>query len=249
MAEPGELVERLGLPALDPALLQLALTHRSYYNERPQAAEGTNERLEFLGDAVLGLVIAEELYRRLPTLSEGELTSLRAALVRRETLAQAARRLTLGRALLLGRGEEAGGGRERDQILASAFEALVGAVYLACGLEECRQFILRQLGEEIASQVAAGPQKDEKSRLQELAQARWQLTPVYCTVAATGPDHAKEFRVQVRIGNRIAGEGVGRTKQAAEQLAARQALATLESLPLTAPLPADWPAAPPSEPC
>lgn len=242
MPDVAELAERLGIPLTDTALLHQALVHRSVYNERPSVGPGTNERLEFLGDSVLGFVIADELYRRLPNATEGELTNLRASLVRKESLAAAARRLELGRYLMLGRGEEASGGRERDQILAAAFEAIVGAIYLSAGLDEARAFVRHHLGRAIDQAVTAGPKKDHKSQLQELTQARWQLTPVYVLVEAVGPDHAKEFRVQARIGDRIAGEGIGRTKQAAEQMAASQAFAAL-TREMEAPSPkVVWPA-------
>ncbi|MCS6802087.1 MAG: ribonuclease III [Chloroflexota bacterium] len=244
MPELSELVARLGTPMTRPDLLQQALVHRSVVNERPNLSAGTNERLEFLGDAVLGFLIADALYQRLPNASEGELTALRASIVRKETLAAAARKLELGRWLLLGRGEEASGGRERDQILAAAFEAVVGAVYLSDGLAHARTVVLRELGPIVEEVVATGPRKDDKSRLQELTQARWQLTPVYELLEAVGPDHAKEFLVEVRVGAQVAGRGRGRTKQAAEQMAARQALASLTGAPAEASPAAIWPRPP-----
>lgn len=199
--------------------------HRSYQNENPNAALGTNERLEFLGDSVLGFVVTEELYRRFPSMSEGEMTNFRSALVRTQTLARLSRGLGIGRFLLLGRGEEAAGGRDREQILAGAFEAVLGAIYLAAGLDATHAFVLRQLEEGFGS----GPSKDDKSRLQELTQARWQVTPLYTTLGSTGPEHAKQFQVQVQIGDEVMGQGEGRTKQAAEQAAARQALVRLQA--------------------
>lgn len=237
-----ELAARLGAPVNRLELLEQALIHRSVVNERPSIAAGTNERLEFLGDAVLNFVVADTLYHRLPTATEGELTTLRASLVRKETLAATARQLELGRWLLLGRGEETSGGRERDQILAAAFEAVVGAIYLSDGLAEARAFVLRQLGAALDDVVAAGPRKDDKSRLQEETQARWQLTPAYELVAATGPDHAKEFEVEVRVGGRTVGVGRGRTKQAAEQRAAQEALRRLGAAPDDATIDSVWPA-------
>jgi len=231
----------LGVPLADRSLLHQALVHRSVYHERPSVSPASNERLEFLGDSVVGFVIAEELYRRLPNATEGALTTLRAALVRKESLAAAARRLDLGRWLMLSRGEEATGGRERDQILAAAFEAVVGAVYLSDGLAAARAFVLAQLAPAIEGVVARGPRKDYKSRLQEETQARWQLTPLYVMLEAAGPDHAKEFRVQVRVGGHIAGEGTGRQKRAAEQMAAREALAILAEAPAESALEIIWP--------
>ena len=179
MPELEELATRMGVSLAERSLLQQALVHSSVYHERPSVSLGSNERLEFLGDAVIGFVIAEELYRRLPNASEGVLTTLRAGLVRKESLAAAARRLELGRWLMLGRGEEATGGRDRDQILAATFEAIVGAIYLSDGLAAVREFVLRQLATAIEGSIAGGPHKDYKSRLQEATQARWQLTPVY----------------------------------------------------------------------
>ncbi|MFN8534327.1 MAG: ribonuclease III [Dehalococcoidia bacterium] len=237
MPEIADLVTRLGVQVGDETLLRQALIHSSVSNERPGQGEGSNERLEFLGDAVLGFVVADEVYRRLSGATEGELTRLRSALVRKESLAEAARRIDLGRWLMLGRGEEASGSRMRDQILASTFEAVVGALFLSDGLERASEFIFRHLGDAIEAQVAAGPPKDPKSELQELTQARWQVTPLYVTTGSSGPDHAKQFHVEVRIEGQVAGEGSGRTKQAAEQGAARQALDRLAQLPPNAPPP------------
>lgn len=208
-------------------LLQQAFVHRSFLNENPGFPLSSNERLEFLGDAILGFVAAEFLYKRFPEMSEGELTNLRAALVRTETLARIARRLLLGGYLYLGRGEQASGGRERPLILASAFEALVGAVYLDQGLETVREFLLQQLEPELHRAIRLKLSKDFKSMLQELAQGKWQVTPVYETVAVGGPDHAREFTIEVRLGARVVGTGRGKSKRKAEQEAARQALEVL----------------------
>lgn len=219
-----QLEQALGLQFDDKSLLQQAFVHRSYLNENPGFKLGSNERLEFLGDAVLGFVVAEHLYQLLPDLPEGALTSLRAALVKSETLARMARRLGLGAYLFLGKGEEASGGRTRPTILASTFEALVGAILLDQGLDASRRFVLSNLQDELARAVREKSEKDFKSRLQELAQGRWQVTPTYRTVSAEGPDHERIFTVEVLLAGKPVSQGVGRNKQSAEQDAARQAL-------------------------
>src|SRR4051812_44217692 len=165
MRSHEQLAAELGIELKDPGLLELALVHRSFHNEFPHISKGTNERLEFLGDSVLGFIVTEELYLRFPTLSEGELTNLRSALVRTETLARFAKELSIGQWLALGKGEEAAGGRHRPQILAGALEAILGAIFLSAGLEAVRGFILRLLGPDIAVHGISGPIKDSKSRL------------------------------------------------------------------------------------
>jgi ribonuclease-3 len=222
-----ELEEKLGFTFHDRLLLLQALTHRSYLNENPDAPQSDNERLEFLGDAFLDFVAARYLYDRFPEMQEGELTSLRAALVRSTTLARFARELDLGRYLFLGRGEEASGGRERFPLLCAAFEALAGAILLDQGFAAAESFVRRFLEPAVDRIVANRLGKDAKSELQELSQGRWQLTPVYRTVAERGPDHAKEFTVEVLIGDRVFGRGTGRNKQSAAQQAAREALKVL----------------------
>jgi len=222
-----ELQRRIGATFHDLDLLQQALVHRSYLNENPGFPFPANERLEFLGDAVLGLVVAEYLFVRFPDLPEGELTNYRTALVRTETLARAAIRLDLGSFLYLGKGERASGGMQRPIIQAGAFEAVVGAIYIDQGLETTREFIHKALRRELRGLARAQPKKDEKSRFQEEAQSRWQQTPVYRTIAAKGPDHAKRFTVEVLVGGVAAGRGHGKSKQSAEQAAARQALRKL----------------------
>ncbi len=219
-----ELQDKLGFHFNNPTLLLQALTHRSYLNENPNLGHSDNERLEFLGDALLDFVTAEYLYDRFPTTPEGNLTSLRAALVKSSTLANFARQIDLGKYLLLGRGEAASGGRNRRPLLCAAFEALVGAILLDQGLTTAQNFLLRFIEPALAEITANDLDKDAKSELQELSQARWQLTPAYRTIAETGPDHAKEFTVEVLIGDQVWGQGIGRNKQSAAQRAARQAL-------------------------
>ncbi len=184
----------------------------------------SNERLEFLGDAVLGFVVADYLHEKFPSLPEGELTSLRAALVRAETLARVAKALELGEYLLLSRGESATGGRGRQKILSQTLEALIGVIFLDQGLQVAQDFILRTLEPELKRVQEEKLAKDFKSRLQELTQAKWQLTPTYRTISAVGPDHAKIFTVEVLVGTRALAQGSGRSKQEAQQDAARKAL-------------------------
>lgn len=214
----------LGLRFVDLSLLQRALTHPSYPNEHSRAGLEDNQRLEFLGDAVLDFVSGEWLYHRFPEKAEGNLTRLRAALVRTETLADFARDTDLGDCLRLGHGETENGGRDRDSILCAAFEALVGALYLDQGMRAARAYVEPLLVPAIEIIVANQLDKDAKSMLQEWAQAELGLTPVYDTVDARGPDHAKEFTISVLIGDEIVGRGVGPNKQSAAQQAAREAL-------------------------
>lgn len=221
--------DRLGYRFSNPDLLRQALVHRSYLNENPGFGLPDNERLEFLGDVVLSLIVAETLFRRFPDLPEGKLTRLRSWLVRTETLARWARELDLGPELFLSRGEEQTGGRRRPSILASAFEAVLGAVYLDGGLEAARRVLLPFVEGELEKLQDPDEVLDPKTRLQEVTQARWQLTPAYVTVHQTGPSHRRKFTVEVRLGDRVLATGQGYSKQAAEQEAARTALARLES--------------------
>ncbi len=224
----ADLEASLGLVFKDKSLLQRALTHRSYLNENPTLPWLDNERLEFLGDSILGFVTAEYLYHRFPEMKEGDLTSLRAALVRGETLAEYSAQIGLGQHLLISRGEESAGGRSRRALLAGTFEAVVGAIYLDHGLDAARQFILGLVEAKTPEIVQERLDRNSKSLLQELSQGRLKLTPVYRTVQTRGPDHAREFTVEVLLGERVYGVGQGRNKQAAEQEAARAALDELE---------------------
>jgi ribonuclease-3 len=223
----SDLARDLGLEFTDASLLERALTHRSFLNENPTGGLEDNERLEFLGDAVLDFVVGEYLYHRFPAGREGQLTSLRAALVRTETLARFARQIQLGRYLRLGRGEAESGGRRRPALLCSGFEALIGALYLDHGIELVTSFVLRLVQPAIPTILAEELNRDAKSQLQEWSQGRWHLTPTYCTVGERGPDHAKEFTVEVVIGDEVYGQGQGSNKQAAEQAAATSALAAI----------------------
>jgi ribonuclease III len=227
MANILSLQNKIGITFKNLDLLELALVHSSYLNEKPGLALDSNERLEFLGDAVLGLVIAEKLFQDLSESAEGELTRLRSALVRRETLAQIAGLIDLGEYLSLGKGEESGGGREKPVNLAGALEALIAAIYLDQGILTARQFILRLFGAEIYKQAHQGAGTDYKSRLQEIIQAEHQIAPGYHIIQATGPDHAKEFVVEVRIGEKVLGRGSGKSKKTAEMEAAHSVLKSL----------------------
>lgn len=202
-----------------------ALVHRSWCAENP--GHDSNERLEFLGDAVLGVIITDHAFHAYPTLSEGELTDVRKAVVNAVTLAEVADELGLGEHLLLGKGEEQSGGREKPSILADALEAVLGAVYLAAGMEEAHALVMRLLGSRVAEAHAGGPGgQDYKSRLQELAARQFDEAPRYDTVAE-GPDHARRFHVTVAVGGVTRGTGEGRSKKQAEQVAARDAYASL----------------------
>ncbi len=223
-----DLESNLGFSFRDKSLLTRALTHRSYLNENPDLPYLDNERLEFLGDAILDFVAAEFLYQRFPEMQEGELTLLRAALVKGETLARFAVDLGLPLYVLLSRGEDAAGGRARIPLLAGALEAVIGALYLDQGQEAARGLVLRFLVPEAERIHHQRLDRDPKSALQELSQGRFQVTPQYRLVETRGPDHAKEFTVEVVLKEQVYGRGVGRSKQLAEQEAARIALDTLQ---------------------
>ena len=224
----GPLEEALGVRFQNQTLLKRSLVHSSYMNENPLEAPESNERLEFLGDALLDFVVAEELYQRYPQMPEGQLTAARAALVRGEALAQVARRLALGDALLLGQGEESSGGRSRGSNLAAVFEALIGAIFLDQGYEGVHTYILNALQPELERISVQGVPEDPKSRLQELIQGQEGRTPNYRIAEELGPDHAKHFVAEALIGDRVAGRGSGRRKAEAEQAAARAALIRIE---------------------
>jgi ribonuclease-3 len=217
--ELSELVAAIG-GGLSDDIATRAVTHRSFAYEN--GGLPTNERLEFLGDSVLGLVVTEELYRRHPDLAEGQLAKLRAAVVNSRALAEVARGLGVGRYLRLGRGEEASGGREKSSILADALEALIGAVYLERAIDATRQVILELFADLLDDAAQMGAGLDWKTSLQELAAVRSLGVPEY-HVTESGPDHAKAFHATALVGGREAGEGDGRSKKEAEQRAAQQA--------------------------
>ncbi len=214
----------LGHTFANRQLLLDALTHRSYAYEFAGPGVVSNERLEFLGDAVLALVSADQLYQQLPAAQEGDLTQLRAALVRASTLAELARRIPLGPYLRLGRGEETTGGRDRETLIASAFEAVIGALYLDAGLEATQAYLIPLLGAEATRAVRQRRVKDDKSLLQELAQGQLGITPRYIVVNQDGPSHQRTFTVEALVGELVIGRGQGHSKREAEQAAAHTAL-------------------------
>ncbi len=224
MVDVAGLQQVLGVSFNDRALLEQALVHTSYINENPAFAVTFNERLEFLGDAVLGFIVAEQLYQDSPHLDEGEMTRLRSALVRGDSLARIATAIGLGDYLYLGKGEEASGGRRKPTNLAAALEAVIAAIYLDRGLAITRDFVLKLFDTELEQVMSQGVVIDYKSQLQELTQARWQVIPAYQVIEAVGPDHDKTFTVEVRVGDTVLGRGSGKSKRMAETEAARSAL-------------------------
>ena len=219
LEKPGKFAKRINLPINDLLLLQRALTHRSFLNENPHALED-NERLEFLGDAVLDFVVGSWLYKHYPEMSEGEMTRLRAALVRTERLGIFASHIDLGRALRLGRGEEEGGGRVRPAMLCAAFEAVIGALYIDSGIAVVDQFMLPFLESGVEDIYRGEGDRDPKSILQEWVQARGLKAPIYNIVSQSGPDHDKHFGVEVIIDGQSLAIGEGRNKQSASKSAA-----------------------------
>lgn len=219
---------RLGYRFRDRGLLEHALTHRSKAHEDPSGGVIDNESLEFLGDAVLGMVVAEALYRTFPHFSEGQKSKVKAAVVSTAALAEVAEKLGLGEHMILGRGEDKTGGRRKQALLADTCEALMAAVYLDGGIDAARQFILRELGEGIEdARRPAYFGRDHKSALQEQLQALGRPLPIYRISGEVGPDHRKLFHVEVVVGAEILAQGAGRTKKEAEQEAAKSALASL----------------------
>jgi ribonuclease-3 len=229
----SHLEERLGFTFRNRATLQQAFTHRSYLHENPDFVLPSNERLEFLGDAVLGFVVAQHLYQRYPELPEGDLTELRSSVVKGDALARFGMAMELGQFVAMSHGEEANGGRHRPIILGRTLEALVGAIFLDQGLTKATEFILDVIRPALDEVTSLELHKNFKSRLQELSQGQWQMTPLYKMARSQGPDHAREFTVQVFVGDDLVGEGAGPSKQLAQQAAARAALERWSS--------GDWP--------
>jgi ribonuclease-3 len=229
-AEGAKALDRvLGVRFKDRSLRDLALTHRSYAFENEQTTH--NERLEFLGDAVLGIVVTDMAYRTFPELPEGELAKLRAAIVNMTALADVARELDIGRFLLLGKGEELSGGRDKTSILADAVEALLGAVYLDRGLNTARDLIERLFRPRMLRYARGEGDRDYKTILQELASAQMRALPEY-RITERGPDHEKEFSATVYLAAKAWGTGVGRSKKEAEQQAAHEAYVRLTERPV-----------------
>jgi ribonuclease-3 len=223
-APPEQLDRALGIDFRDPALREAALTHRSYAFE--QGLDVTNERLEFLGDSVLGLVVTDMAYRSFPDMPEGALAKLRAAIVNMTALADVARALDLGSLVLLGKGEEQSGGRDKASILADALEAVIGAVYLDRGLDVARALVERLFRPRMEAYARGEGDRDFKTLLQELASQDLRAMPEY-QIAESGPDHEKEFTAAVVVAGERLGEGRGRSKKEAEQQAAREAYTVL----------------------
>lgn len=222
----GEFTRRTDIVFNDDLLLRRALTHSSFLNEHPEALED-NERLEFLGDAVLDFLVGAWLYNQFPEMREGELTRLRSALVRTEQLAEFARQVDLGSLMFVGRGEDENGGRQRDALLCATFEAVIGALYLDQGMPGVIGFMEPRLEEAVDEILVFNREKDPKSMLQEWAQAQGLGPPIYRLVSTMGPEHAKHFEVEVLIDGKPSGRGVGNSKQAATKAAARAKLDSL----------------------
>jgi len=221
----SELQQQIAFTYRDPRLLERALTHKSYANENRLSEH--NERMEFLGDSVLSLVVSELLMNALPAAAEGELSRIRAAVVSEPSLAAVAREIGLGEYLLVGRGEEQTGGRDKDSLLADSLEALVASLYLDGGIARAGDFITRFFGGTIDRVRSAGGTADHKTELQELCQERLKTLPEYRVASESGPDHRKEFTVELSIRGEVYGRGVGRNKKEAEQRAAKEALEKL----------------------
>jgi len=227
----NDLQSTLGVSFNNPAILEQAVTHSSFINENPAAAAGDNERMEFLGDALLNLFVAEKLYCDFPGLPEGRLSEIRVSLVRQEKLAEKALQLKLGDYLLLGKGEDASGGRGKRNNLADAYEALTAAIYLDRGFDAARSFILRGFAEDIQAIKEGKYSPNFKALLQELTQAEFKTLPEYEIIEATGPDHDRIFCVSVSLGEVLLAVGSGKTKKTAESEAARAAYGKLTAKP------------------
>lgn len=227
MKKINELENNLGIVFKNKEHLINALTHRSYLNEHKDI-KVHNERLEFLGDAVLELIVSDYLFNKFPNRSEGDLTSFRSALVKTESLADTARKLGIGESLLLSKGEEDTGGRTKDYLLANTFEAIIGAIYIDQGYEKCKEFVYTHLIPKLNDIIKNRSDIDNKTRIQEITQAKYKVTPVYEVIHEEGPDHNKKFTVVVKINNKVIGKGVGKSKQKAQEQAALNGIEYLE---------------------
>ena len=223
------LLDEIGIKFNNEELLLNAFVHRSFLNENRGFKLPSNERLEFLGDACLELVVSEYLYKNYPQEPEGKLTSYRGALVNTQSLAQSAKSINLGNYLLLSKGEEEGGGRDSNYLMANTFEALVGAIYLDQGYKTAQKFIEEYVISKLDEIIRLELYRDPKSKLQELTQAQMSITPTYKVVSESGPDHDKTFEVEVYLNDKVAGRGVGSSKQKAEIAAAKNALEKLST--------------------
>lgn len=220
-------LNKIGIIPKDIAIYNTAFTHRSCLNESREISQ-SNERLEFLGDSVLSFIISSFLFQKRLKDTEGDLTNLRAYVVKTDSLAKASENLELGELLKLSKGEELSGGRKNPQLLANTFESLLGAIYLDLGIEKATEFVKESLIPIFMEEVEKGAPKDSKSLLQEVVQSTKQVSPKYKILGTTGPDHAKQFKVGVFIQGKIVGEGIGPSKQQAEEKAAEEALLKLK---------------------
>ena len=221
------LQKKIGFSFSSKTLLKTAFVHRSYLNEHKKYKGPSNERLEFLGDAALSIVVSTFLYEKLPNATEGKLTTSRASLVRTETLAKIATSLSLGKHLVLSKGEEDTGGRENPSILANTFEALVGAIYLDQGIAKVEEFLKKTVLSDWKSLIESAV-PDNKSKLQEFVQRKYHVSPIYKLISSWGPDHARQFEIDVFVGEKKMGRGTGNNKQSAAQNAAKDALTRLK---------------------
>lgn len=219
-----QLFSELKLSVNNQSIFEIAFTHRSYLNETNNSALEHNERIEYLGDAVLELIISEYLFKKYPEKKEGELTSYRSATVKKPTLAQVARTLKLGEYLKMSNGEEVTGGRDKDYLLANSLEAFIGAIYLDSGYEKTKVFVLSKMEAVLSEIVEKRLDIDNKSKFQELSQSKFKITPSYRLISDSGPDHEKTFTMAVYVGAKKFGEGQGNTKQKAEEEAAKEGI-------------------------
>ncbi|MHB8086254.1 MAG: ribonuclease III [Dehalococcoidia bacterium] len=229
MSNIHDIQSALGISFRNPSLLQQAFIHTSYINENSGADTHDNQRMEFLGDALLTMIFAELLYQEFPNLPEGKLTELRISMIRQEKLAEKSAALKLGDYLVLGKGEDSSGGRERRNNLADTFEALIAAIFLDQGIGKAREFVLSNFAKDISAVKAGKPILNYKALLQELMQAKFKTLPGYEIIEATGPDHNKVFCVSVSLGEVVLAIGSGKTRKVAESEAARIALEKLSA--------------------
>ncbi len=223
----NELENIIGIEFKDKTLLQKALTHRSYINEHPDYLNGHNERLEFLGDAVLELIVSSYLYHYYPNRPEGELTSFRSAVVKTEALADLARKIQLGEFLRMSKGEQITGGANKDYLLANTLESLIGAMYLDQGFETTRNFVLNLIKPLLHKVVKYRLDIDHKTKFQEIAQKQYKVTPKYKLIKSEGPDHERTFKMGAYLNKKLIATGVGNSKQKAEEMAAKLAIEKL----------------------
>ena len=225
-----DIEDKIGLEFKNKNLLKTAFIHRSYLNEHPKEKLGHNERLEFLGDSVLGFIVSDYLFEKFPKHPEGDLTNFRSSIVNAKILSVVARELDLGQYLFLSRGEEATGGRDRQYLLANTYESLLGSIYLDSGTEASTKFIHKTLLPHLKTIIEKKLYKDYKSQLQEIAQAKFNITPNYNIISEKGPDHTKTFETGAYLHKKLLAKGAGKSKQDAEQEAAKLALEKLGKL-------------------